>query len=134
MAATRPSIVLASPQPYIILDPSSGYPGDEFCVKGYNFTPSTTVNIYWDFKGPGQLGDLLGSAEVGEDGSFTACFDVPIGASLNGHKVGALIQTGPNSSEKATATFTVVPETALLFLLLVPAIPLWAQRRRRNAQ
>jgi cellulose synthase/poly-beta-1,6-N-acetylglucosamine synthase-like glycosyltransferase len=134
MATMRPSIVLAGPKPYITLDPSSGYPGDSFCVEGDNFTPSTTVDIYWDFKGPGQPGTLLGSAEVGEDGTFTACFNVPLGASLSDHDVGAMSQAWPHPNDKASATFTVVPERALLFLLLAPAIPLWARRRRRNAR
>lgn len=89
----------------IILSPSSGVPGDDVRVYGYNFTPSRYVDIYFD----GNLvnlyvnGSYKDSVKTDTNGDFQADFKVP--SSYKGdHAV--LATDGINSDSKS---FTVRP-------------------------
>jgi hypothetical protein len=82
--------------PVITLSPSSGVPGEEVTVYGYNFTAGTWVDIYYD--GIWMI-DVRTST-----GSFNVTFTVP--ESCKGaHEVRADIDTTP----QATENFTVKP-------------------------
>jgi hypothetical protein len=87
--------------PSIALSPSSGVPGEEVTVYGYNFTVDEWVDIYYY-----QNTDRAWVADAGpdEDGDFTVTFTVP--ESYTGaHEVRAYIR----SSLQDTRGFTVKP-------------------------
>ena len=86
---------------YITLDPSSGVPGEEVTVSGYNFTAREWVDIYYYLDG---TRTRVKEVQTTSAGSFTATFYVP--ESYTGdHEVRVYIDT----SLQATEDFTVRP-------------------------
>lgn len=84
---------------YITVAPSSGVPGDEIKVRGYNFTANEWVDIYYD-------GARIYEIETDDDGDFPAvAFTIPEGRA-GIHNVSAR-ENG--SSVNISATFTVKP-------------------------
>jgi len=59
---------------YITLSPSSGVPGEEVTVRGYNFTAEEWVDIYYY---PNGTGEWIEDVETDEDGYFKVTFTVP---------------------------------------------------------
>jgi len=59
---------------YITLSPSSGVPGEEVTVRGYNFTAEEWVDIYYY---PNGTGEWIEDVETDNDGDFLAIFEVP---------------------------------------------------------
>ncbi len=84
---------------YITVSPSSGVPGEEIKVRGYNFTANEWVDIYYD-------GNPIDEIQTDDDGDFPAVtFTVPQGhAGI--HNVSAR-ENG--STVNVSATFTVKP-------------------------
>jgi hypothetical protein len=87
---------------YITFSPSSGVPGEEVRVRGYNFTVDEWVDIYY-YQDSSRT--WLAEVETDEDGDFPwVTFEVP--KSYTGpHKVRAEI----SSTSYADADFTVQP-------------------------
>jgi len=84
---------------YITVAPSSGVPGEEIKVRGYNFTANEWVDIYYD-------GAPIDEIQTDDDGDFPAVtFTVPQGHA-GAHNVSAR-ENG--SSVNVSATFTVKP-------------------------
>jgi hypothetical protein len=95
-------------EPSIILSPSSGVPGDEVTVYGYNFTHNEYVDIYYDGSRPDLYvnGAYTDSAQADVHGNFEVDFKVP--PSCKGtHTV--LAQEESNTTRKAERPFTVRP-------------------------
>jgi len=86
----------------ITLDPSSGVPGEEVTVRGYNFTDDEWVDIYYYLDSDRTW---VADAETDEDGYFKVTFTIP--ESYKGaHEVRVYIGTGL----QATEDFTVEPD------------------------
>ncbi len=86
--------------PNVRLTPRSGDDLTSFEVRGTGFAPSTTVNVFWDRSGNGNL--LCSARTSSTYGTFT-CVVTPIsGTSLGSHTVLAI---GPGLT--ASATFSV---------------------------
>jgi len=58
----------------LLLSPNSGVPGEEVTVYGFNFTPDTWVDIYYDLNGHNTW---VAEDETDEDGDFKVDFIVP---------------------------------------------------------
>jgi hypothetical protein len=90
---------------YITLSPSSGVPGEEVRVRGYNFTADKWVDIYYD-------GTWVDDVKTDEYGDFPwVTFEVP--ESYTGeHEVRAYIGTSLQAIEEFTVEpgLTVSPE------------------------
>ena len=87
--------------PSITLSPSSGVPGEEVTIRGYNFTAEEWVDIYYY---PNGARTRVKEVETDDDGDFRVTFTIP--ASYTGdHKVRA----EEDSSTYADAVFTVKP-------------------------
>jgi hypothetical protein len=86
---------------YITLDPSSGVPGTNVTIRGYNFTADEGFDIYY-YRNSARV--LVLEVESDEDGYFKDTFTVP--ESYTGaHEVRAYIDT----TKEATEDFTVEP-------------------------
>jgi hypothetical protein len=87
---------------YITISPSSGVPGEEVRVRGYNFTADTWVDIYYYVNGSRTP---VAEVKTDGDGDFTwVTFEVP--ESYTGkHDVRAYIGT----NAQATEEFNVEP-------------------------
>jgi len=59
---------------YITLSPSSGVPGEEVTVRGYNFTAEEWVDIYYY---PNGTGEWIEDVKTDDDGDFRVTFEVP---------------------------------------------------------
>jgi hypothetical protein len=91
---------------YITLSPSSGVPGENVTVYGYNFTASDYVDIYYDVNGDDHWtsDEWMTDARASSGGSFHVAFEVP--ESYKGvHTVLAEDEEGVD----AYADFTVRP-------------------------
>ncbi len=95
-AMSVPAAPVQAAGPVITLSPSTGVPGEEVTVYGYNFTADKWVDIYYD-------GTWMIDVRTSTD-SFNVTFTVP--ESCKGaHEVRADIDTTP----QATGDFTVKP-------------------------
>jgi len=98
----------------IELSPSSGVPGEEVTVRGYNFTANEYVDIYYDLNGDGEWipAEWVEDVQTDGDGDFPwVTFIVP--ESYTGdHTVRAEDQEGKSASINFTAKpgLTVSPE------------------------
>jgi len=93
-----PVALVQAASPSITVSPSSGVPGEEVRVRGYNFTANEWVDIYYD-------GDLIDEIQTDDDGDFPwVTFTLP--ESYAGvHKVRAQL----NSTNYVEDDFTVKP-------------------------
>ena len=87
---------------YITLSPSSGVPGEEVTVRGYNFTADEWVDIYYYLDGSRIWID---DVETDEDGDFRwVTFEVP-----ESYKGAHTVRAEVSNTIYAHATFTVEP-------------------------
>jgi hypothetical protein len=100
----------------ILISPSSGVPGTEVTVRGYNFTANKWVDIYYDE-------DWIDDVQADGNGDFRVTFTVP--DSYRGvHTVLARDEEG----ESASRNFTIRSE-----LTVSPEEGRWAIRLPRQA-
>src|SRR2546421_611325 len=71
-------------------------------VKGQHFAAGETVNIYWNYTGPG-TGTLLATASGDPNGSFIGKITIPTGTIP-----GSLTITGVGQNSSTTASFPLV--------------------------
>ena len=105
--------IIALPRPYavraasatITINPTSQmyFSRSTINVKGTNFKPNETVNVYWDYHGSSQ--QKVTSANANGSGSFSQGFIMPLGPA-GPHTIGAV---GQSSGSVATAIFTMLP-------------------------
>ncbi|MCJ7656148.1 MAG: hypothetical protein MUO97_12785 [Dehalococcoidia bacterium] len=91
----------------IELSPSSGVPGEEVTVRGYNFTANEYVDIYYDLNGDGEWipAEWVEDVQTDGDGDFPwVTFTVP--ESYKGNH-GVLVEDQEHKS--ASTNFTVKP-------------------------
>jgi len=74
VAIALPAVPAQANGTYIMLSPSSGVPGEEVTVRGYNFTADKWVDIYYYQNG---TRTRVAEAETDDDGDFHVDFDVP---------------------------------------------------------
>ena len=87
---------------YITLSPSSGFPGEEVTVRGYNFTADRWVDIYYYLDGSRIWID---DVETNEDGDFRwVTFEVP-----ESYKGAHTVRAEVSNTIYADASFTVKP-------------------------
>lgn len=91
------NVTQVGPQPSITINPTSGDPGTDVTIHGYNFSANVQVSIYWDT-------GVVKSVSTDPSGSFTTTITVP-GDAVGGYH---LIKA-QHGSEYATATFYVNP-------------------------
>ncbi|MDH4367765.1 MAG: hypothetical protein OEV57_06545 [Dehalococcoidia bacterium] len=97
-----PAVPAQAAGPYITLSPSSGVPGTEVTVRGYNFTADEWVDVYYYYADTART--LETETKADGEGYFKATFTIR--ESYTGvHKVRAQI-TSTNYTE---ANFTVKP-------------------------
>jgi len=102
-AIALPAAPTQAASPVITLSPSTGVPGDEVTVRGYNFTASTGVDVYYYLDTTNTTRKRI-EVETNDVGYFTVTFEVP--ESYKGaHDVRAYIDTNLT----ATENFTVKP-------------------------
>ena len=87
-------------EPYIRLSPSSGHPGEEVTVRGYNFDSDEDVDIWYY---PNGTRTRVATDETDDDGDFRVDFTVPESCSGD-HEVRASVD-----GERESADFTVEP-------------------------
>jgi tripartite motif-containing protein 71 len=90
-------------KPKLRLSPSSGMPGSTAKAIFSGFGAGETVDVIWDYAGPG-TGTSVASLTNDGNGSGMTSFSVPADASSGGHSIGGVGQT---SGALDTATFTV---------------------------
>ena len=73
-AISLPAMPAQANGTYITLSPSSGVPGEEVTIRGYNFTAEEWVDIYYY---PNGTGEWIEDVETDEDGDFRVTFTVP---------------------------------------------------------
>jgi hypothetical protein len=106
VAIALPAAPVQADGAYITLSPSSGVPGTNVTVRGYNFTVDEWVDIYYCLNTACLTSARIWRADVetDEDGYFKETFEVP--ESYTGpHEVRVYIDT----SLQATEDFTVAP-------------------------
>jgi len=92
----------------ITVMPPLGPPGTSAQVRGGNFSPGSSVSLYWD-----AVQDIsLSSAIVGEDGTFNAVVVIPEQAEPGGHSVIAVGEGDPDAG-RTQANF-LIPRISLL--------------------
>jgi outer membrane protein assembly factor BamB len=84
------------------LNTSNGPVGTYIYVTGQGYAPGETVNMFWNYTGPG-TGTQVASAVAGYGGNITASFNAPA-ASSGGHSIAAV---GVTSNSVTQNTFTV---------------------------
>ncbi len=105
---TAAAAVLALPAlagaqaPPLNLSPSSGTQGASFSVTGGDWTPDSTVAIFWDG------GAQIGSGTVDGQGILTGSGVAPAPASIGPHRVTAACASRGCTSPPQSATFTIV--------------------------
>jgi outer membrane protein assembly factor BamB len=84
------------------MNSTSGPVGASVFVTGQGYAPGETVNVLWDYTGPG-TGTNVASVVAGYAGAITASFNVPT-STIGSHAVAAV---GATSNSVTQNTFTV---------------------------
>jgi hypothetical protein len=79
LAITLPAAPAEAAGAEITLSPSSGVPGENITVYGYNFTASDYVDIYYDVNGDDHWtsDEWMTDVRAGSGGNFDVTFEVP---------------------------------------------------------
>ena len=103
--------------PLLTVEPHGSGPGTALSLIGNAFGAGETVDIYWNYTGPGK-GQLLTTAIGDSTGSFTVTASVPAGASPGHYPIAGV---GVTSQTVSTFPFTVIQQ--LLSLAPVSGAP-----------
>lgn len=88
--------------PTVSISPSSAAPGETFTVTGSGFTPGDTVTIEFG-------GDTIGTAKVGEDGTFSTTATVPDHMPVGEHPLDVNGMEGVSKDRDYTVTMAPPP-------------------------
>src|SRR5258708_14166292 len=107
--ATAPFTLL----PQIYVSPQAGGPGGKPYIYGNAFASGETVNIYWDYTGPG-TGTLMATTSADTvTGSFTTKGVIPANTAASPGDV-PIVGIGQTSNASATYTFILYQPTVSL--------------------
>src|SRR4051812_12774827 len=87
-------------KPRLTTDKENYEAGDSITVKGRNWSPGETVNVFLT-PGPGATGQTV-KATANQDGSFSAKLEMPVARNAAGQKL--IIQRPAGAAYKLTAT------------------------------
>ena len=102
VVATTSTVIQTTQPPYVSLKPTSGSPGSQFTVVGYNFTPGGTVksvDVTWNGS------PLNGSQTFDVDNTGKVMFSLTLNASSTPGIYSLLVTD--SSGKQASATFTI---------------------------
>jgi len=107
--ATAPFTLL----PQIYVSPQAGGPGGKLYIYGNAFASGETVNIYWDYTGPG-TGTLMATTSADTvTGSFTTKGTIPANTTASPGDV-PIVGIGQTSNASDTYTFILYQPTVAL--------------------
>ncbi|MEM4311392.1 MAG: hypothetical protein QXX95_03285 [Nitrososphaerales archaeon] len=101
-------------QPTLELSSSSGYVEDKIDLKLTNFTPNSTINIFWTFFNSSKI--AIASGETDKDGKFNVTIKIP--QDKGGKKI---LEAIDKLGLKANVSFTLLPKIYLLSLKEKPS-------------
>ncbi len=103
------------------LSTTSGPVGTRVRVAGQGYEPNETVNVFWNYQGPG-TGKKVATMQVGSTGAFQVSFLVPANGTFLGAYPVAII--GATSNRSTTIRFTMTTGLAASPSTSAPGTPI----------